>query len=422
MPVPAGAIYTGPVTSGPIGGEMVIPGGPVAGAPCPTCGPGDPNWAPLPGGSFVADGGPGGSTLYGSAEYLLWWTRGANLPPLLTATTPAGSMVLVGNETVDDELRSGGRFTVGGWFTPCQNWGVVGSMFFLGSRGTGFAAASMPGGPVLSRPYIDPLPSPAFTREILSTFAASTKTDLWGADINLRKNIWADCRGRLDGLAGFRYLRLRDELTISETSMTPSLAVEGVGVPAGTFTPVTVGALTDQFKVTNDFYGGQLGLIGEWKRGPWCLEMTTKVALGSTHQTVTATGAQAGTFTGPPPFGVRTFNGPGLYVQPSNAGTRSQDSFSVVPEVGLNLGYQVRPHVKVFVGYDFLYWTNVLRAGDQIDPVLNIAPTPVAVNNGVSINSLPLTQRAGMPIRPIVPFRETDFWAQGINFGVQFTW
>ena len=29
---------------------------------------------------------------------------------------------------------AGGRFTLGWWFTPCQNWGLEGSYFFLGTR------------------------------------------------------------------------------------------------------------------------------------------------------------------------------------------------------------------------------------------------------------------------------------------------
>ena len=39
--------------------------------------------------------------------------------------------------------------------------------------------------------------------------------------------------------------------------------------------------LSDNFLVTNDFYGGQLGLIGELKRGRWSVDLTTKVALGT---------------------------------------------------------------------------------------------------------------------------------------------
>lgn len=420
-PLPPGAIVSGPVTSGPISSDMIVPGGAMPGAPCPTC---DPSWAPLPGGSFVADSCPCGHVLYGSAEYLLWWTKGSNLPPLLTATNPATgtTTLLFGNETVDDQLRSGGRFTVGGWLNACQNWGVVGSFFFLANHGTEFSATAGDG-MVLARPYIDPFttngsnivvgPGPQLNAERLSAFTASTSTQLWGADINARKNIWCGCAGRLDALAGFRFLRLKDSLNISETTAVPAMVIPGTG---GLSSPAISASLMDRFATANNFYGGQVGLIGELKRGPWSLDTTVKVALGDTHQTVTAMGSQMGTLNGVP------FTGPGLLVQPSNAGSRSRNEFSVVPEVGLNLGYQVTQHFKVFVGYDFLYWNNVVRPGDQIDPVLNVQAQRFNLGNGQSIPVPPITQRPGDPARPMIQFRDSDFWAQGINVGLQFTW
>ena len=48
------------------------------------------------------------------------------------------------------------------------------------------------------------------------------------------------------------------------------------------------------------------------------------------------------------------------------------DKFAVVPEVGFNVGYQVTPHLKFFVGYSMLYWSRVLRAGDQVDPMIDV--------------------------------------------------
>lgn len=106
----------------------------------------------------------------------------------------------------------------------------------------------------------------------------------------------------------------------------------------------------------------------------------------------------------------RSFNG-GLLAVPSNIGRHTRDQFSVVPEVGVKLGYQFTDHLRVFVGYNFLYWTNVVRPGDQIDPVLNVAQIPnFTIGN----------QAASQTVRPIVPFRNSDFWAQGINAGLEF--
>ena len=179
------------------------------------------------------------------------------------------------------------------------------------------------------------------------------------------------CCWRLDGLVGFRYLHFDEQLTINET-------FQGIAGPnAG-----RMGSLTDQFTTKNDFYGGQLGLLGEIHRGPWSLDVTTKVALGTTHESVNAFGAQMGVNE----FGMPV-TGAGLLVQPSNAGTRSRDMFSVVPEVNLNLGYQVTTHLKVFAGYDFLYWSNVARVSDQIDTTLDVNSPVFPISQAARANS-----------------------------------
>jgi hypothetical protein len=64
----------------------------------------------------------------------------------------------------------------------------------------------------------------------------------------------------------------------------------------------------------------------------------------------------------------------------------------------------------VFVGYNFLYCSNILRAGDQIDTTLD-----------VNAATFPITQRPGAT-RPAPKFEDSGFWAQGINFGLHFTW
>jgi hypothetical protein len=407
-----GEILNGPVTSGPVGSDGVIHGS-LPGGPCATCAP-DPSWAPLPGGVFAQESHPCGYIVYGSAEALFWWIRDSQLPPLLTVSpaTVTGAMapgtrVLYGNDSIAPQDRIGGRFTVGAWLNECQNCGVVGSYFFLGNRGTSFLATG-DGASVLSRPFMNINPvvggtpgQPVADREIIAfpgfangAFSATTNESLWGADINARMNLLCGCRGRVDGLVGFRYLHFDEQLTINET-------FRGTAGPnAG-----RMGTLMDQFATNNDFYGGQLGLIGELHRGCWSLDVTTKVALGSTHQNVSASGAQMGFNE----FGAPV-TGAGLLVQPSNAGSRSRDVFSVVPEVTINLGYQVTQHIKVFAGYDFLYWSNVARVAQQIDTTLD-------VNSRV----FPISQAPGAT-RPAPLLQNTSFWAQGFNAGLQFTW
>ena len=57
------------------------------------------------------------------------------------------------------------------------------------------------------------------------------------------------------------------------------------------------------------------------------------------------------------------------------------------------------------VGYSFIYWSNVSRPGDQID--LNVSPSQFP----------PYDETATMPA---FVQHTTDFWAQGINVGLDY--
>ena len=62
-------------------------------------------------------------------------------------------------------------------------------------------------------------------------------------------------------------------------------------------------------------------------------------------------------------------------MQATNSGSFTRNEFSVVPEIGINLGYNVTQNLRLFAGYNFLYWTNVLRVADQVDTTLNVQDT-----------------------------------------------
>ena len=75
-------------------------------------------------------------------------------------------------------------------------------------------------------------------------------------------------------MAGFRYVDLRETLNISTVS-SDILTV-----------PNTVLSQSDQFNTRNQFYGGQLGGRINWQYDRFVLDLTGKLALGDTHQTV----------------------------------------------------------------------------------------------------------------------------------------
>src|SRR5205085_3026875 len=132
-------------------------------------------------------------------------------------------------------------------------------------------------------------------------------------------------------------------------------------VPAGTLFVVQ-----DRFESKNEFNGGQIGLAGEYRSGAWSVDARGLVALGNTHSEVTIAGATQITV----PGGVPTTRPGGLLALPTNIGHYSSDRFAVVPEASVVLGYQFTDGLRAFVGYTFLYWSDVRRAGDQIDLVV----------------------------------------------------
>ena len=85
--------------------------------------------------------------------------------------------------------------------------------------------------------------------------------------------------------------------------------------------------------------------------------------------------------------------------------------FSVAPELTLNAGYWVTPHVRLFAGYNFLLWTNVIRPGDQIDRVVDLTFVP---------NS-PAAPFSGQ-MRPRPLFAQRDLVINGIQFGLDWRW
>jgi hypothetical protein len=56
-----------------------------------------------------------------------------------------------------------------------------------------------------------------------------------------------------------------------------------------------------------------------------------------------------------------------------------------------------------------MYWSSVVRPGDQIDTTINRTQLPSVFAPGMLV---------GAP-RPGFQFHPTDFWAQGVSFGLE---
>ena len=350
------------------------------------------------------------------ADYLVWWSKGNALPPLISTSpneTPrelAGvlayppSEVLYGNERVNNDARSGGRISLGLWLDECQGVGLGGTFFSLGDGTSNFSQSSL-GQPILARPFLNAETGfydaqiVAFSNSQTGDLAAgwvsaSTKNEVLGADIYLRAEWQSYCNGRIDLIGGYRFSRIDEDLIVRDQII--STATGGL-IPLGT----TIDGL-DYFKMRNEFHGGDIGWIVERHHGRWSLQWLTKVGLGTMRQQATIQGESVVTVPGATPF-VRDGS---LLAMPSNNGAYERDRFAVVPEVRLNLSYQINPCWKATLGYTFIYWNDVLRTGRQVDHVVNLSqlsgPPPLG------------------PERPAFDFQSGDFWVQGLNVGLEY--
>lgn len=360
---------------------------------------------------------------YARGEYLHWWARGFRIPPLVTTASAADpadtrgalgfgtTRVLFGDTTVLDGSRSGARFTLGWNCDPCGIYGIEASFFFLGrkSESANFDSSDFP---VIGRPFFF-LNIGQQSRELTTTPEFNTgnirvdmSTRLFGAEVNKRLLLWCGCDYKLTGILGFRYLDLNDRLSIEENSFFINDVPAADPNAAPLFSRGDRSFVFDRFETNNRFYGGQIGLDYEMRRDRWVIEGRVKLGFGVTHQTIDIDGGQRITRAN---GNVQNFVG-GLLALDSNIGNHSQNRFGFVPEVGLKVGYDLNDNVRVFAGYDFLYWSSVIRPGDQIDQTLDVNRVPNAGGPFPAVNEA----------RPRVPFTTSSYWAHGFTGGLEF--
>ena len=383
---------------------------------------------------------------------MMWWTNGSHLPPLVT-TSPQGStltdtpapgaldnpatQILFGDSTVYTDARAGVKITIGGWLDCCHRWGLEADWLTLGGKSVDYFASST-GNPNLFRPFFDVRSSTAapftfvphqnselvaftdYTNPAAPVVISAGSVSVTGNDyfesvgMTLRYNLCCNSCGeccaetcdagcgaeccnpcclnycRTDLLIGYRHYLLGDNLSIHEDLSAPQVN--------STF------LITDNFSSRNEFNGTEIGLNTELRRGRWSLGLLAKMAMGNNHETTIINGTTTIN------NGQTINNFPvGVFASNANSGVHTIDQFTVIPQFGVEMGYQLTCRLRAFLGYNVIYWAPVMRAGDQID--LNIDPR----------NFPPQDPTLGTP-EPFPQYlaRQTNFWAQGINVGTEF--
>jgi Putative beta barrel porin-7 (BBP7) len=354
--------------------------------------------------SFYGDTDPA-PRLWVNTDYLLWWVkRSPSTPPLLTTTASPGAVnagavgadgtqILIGGHGLDYGTFSGLRLNLGGWLGEDRTLGLEAGGFLLERRtaSAGFTSDGTPNALTFFSPAVEVAPPlgnvaflfPATGPGLVTTARLTSQSRLWGAEGNLAVNVLRNPHWNADLLGGFRCADLEENLHYDTKS-------EAVTDPGTNLTT------SDTFGTQNRFYGGQLGVRVEYQRGRLFANAVAKLALGATHESITIGGTALSTT----PEGTISLAEGGIFTGASNIGRVTQDRFAVIPELGLTAGVQLTSHSRAFVGYNFLYWSDVVRPGSQVDTRVDFS--------------------SATPLVPVNPRTTTDFWAQGINFGLEF--
>jgi hypothetical protein len=400
----------GPTIVGPPIPQPPIPGGPIFG--------GAPNGllpyeaCPSP---IVATPCVQPQKWYTGAEFLLWYMRDFTVPSLVTIG-PAGSIGALGEpgvatlvgagQPIEMNPRYGARVTLGYWFSP--KWAIDANAFWIPTVTKNVSTSSdLYPNQIIARPFFSVNQNANFAEQISNpgiyrgNVSINSTSTLFGFDVNLRRHLWESENMKLDGIFGYRYVNLREQLDITEASV-------GLAGAPRQFRGIER-EVYDSFETRNQFHGAQIGALYEYRYGRWTLDLRAKVSAGVTMQTVNVWGNTVAVAGGAQP----TIPG-GLLALDTNSGTYNRTPFAILPEGTLNIGYDITPRLKIFAGYNIMYWSSVVRPGSQIDTSLDEYRIP------------DFTTGRNVPppssIRPVTKVQPESLWVQGVNFGILFKW
>jgi hypothetical protein len=358
-------------------------------------------------------------------DYLLVWMKKGDIrTPLITTgelTDPVpgayrqpNTHVAFGNQHYNYHRKSGVKGSIGGFIGTEGEFAFDVDGFWVFTTEKHFSIVSdAAGNPLIARPFFD-VRTGRENAELVSkpgfysgSSKALVKTQFWGGEVNFgyrpcKNTTWGDLS------LGFRYLHLREKLRIRDEMdpfTTPSgLSFNGAASPHLVNPPDTLKD-EDEFRTTNNFYGGQVGIRAEFANCWASFDIYGKVAFGATEEKYKTDGE---TTWNSSVFGPQYASG-GVLVQPNNMVHHKRWKFAYVPEVGVDFGLQPCDHIRVLVGYSFLWWSKVIRPGDQIDRDVNSGQIPSS--------STYYTPAAQLPSEHL---HDKSFWMQTINFGIMF--
>jgi hypothetical protein len=370
-------------------------------------------------------------------EYLLWRVSNENLPtPLVTTSTAPNSIddggflgqahtrILLGDQSVGLGNLPGARIAMGigpEFMPPVEIIGyfVNGGMTLFNGTSDGSANA-----PVITRPIVvEQLPrvngfaveggfSYGFPGLTAGSLNVTSTFNLWGIEPTLWLPLCASDALFINAMVGYKYADLSEDLTFTGTlrSANQLIVIDFGGNPNGFGQGFTTLAF-DQFRTRNQFNGGNLGLRAGLGFGRLGVMVDTKLALGDNHEKLDVAGSS--TLFGPLSSVQSSPSLPGgVLALRSNSGIFSRDEFTVIPEVGVNISFTVHENIRLVVGFNWMWWSSVVRPGDQLTNVIDSRQAPTHTFYNPS---------AATPV-PGPSFNQTSLSIFGLNAGLVIGW
>ncbi|MSU78745.1 MAG: hypothetical protein EXS16_11710 [Gemmataceae bacterium] len=359
-------------------------------------------------------------------EFLYWrFTNGPIAVPLVTTNNnptiasvgqlgdPATTVLLNSGNIVDYGVVPGLRLSaeVTTFFTPPIElsgftFERTQTLFSGGSLTNPAQLLAIPYQDIDSRFIIPPTTIGSETAQVISipigsavgaqggTIDITSNLVFWGIDAKVYLPLGESDLIGLRLSVGYKHMTLRENIRIFTQSggVVGGTQFNGFRLPDGIFSNTT----TDNFETTNNFDGGTIGLRGTLNRQRWSLNADVNFGFGPSTYDVNING---NTVLVPVIENRATQSADGgILALHSNSGITSVSALALTFEASVGLSFQVNQAIRLFGGFNYLWWSPIARPGDYINNTIDARQipssasfSPVPYNGPAAIGSV--TQR-----------------------------
>lgn len=342
------------------------------------------------------------------AEVPIYWRRAMQTPALVT-TSPEGTdadlagelgrsttQTLLGGK-LSEQANAGARITLSLPLGAHDYFGLMFRYWNAGDQDEEFNFSSNQFS-ILARPFLDTSVNPAvantqlvaFPGDSVGNISVASTSQVDGLDLSLKRLIYMDRFTRVDWLWGYQHVSIDESLQISSnTTVTGNVP----GLQDNTI------AVTDRFATENSFHGVSYGLMSSRQLACWKIETMFRLGLGNLRRQVNINGSTTTTANG-----ASLTTNQGLLARNTNDQPFTDDTFVVLPEVGINFAAMIRPGLDFTIGYNYMLIPKVAQAGAQI-------------NDNLAVN---LSDPLVGALDPTLSFREQKYGINSLGLGVQW--